>query len=226
MTTTIDQHKELSLRFDVSKEDSIPLIERLNKYLKCVNYLWVYEISKKEKKEHIHGYAQVPLNFKEDNMRKWIGRQKWYKGRGTYSIAPVNDKNKYLNYISKDMNILLTTFDEAQIDHLMETAQTIADDKNRSMIDKLFNYVVGDYIADYEEGLKTPLDDFLVLEKLITYYREKRLLMPNKSQMFQYVQTILNITGNITSVFADYYSLFTVKETPKPVIKSKYTLNI
>lgn len=201
MTTNTDKPEliDIAVRVDIPKKDSLACVEQINKYLSCVNYIWAFEISKDVKKEHVHGNVQIGTGKKSldtilDTFRKWLSRSKWCKGKkGSFSVSKTNTKERYLRYIGKDADIVTTTFTEEQLEHIEEEVQKFKDSRNRSMIDKLFNHVVGYYIADYEEGLKTPLNDIDILQQIIDFYRVNKLLMPNKSQMFQYVQTILNI---------------------------------
>lgn len=202
---------ELAIRIDVSKSEAVSLIDKINNYLKPADYLYTFEISKVAKKEHIHGFLEVDDSKNLETIRKWISRQKWYKGKGSTSLVSVKDTDKYLDYISKDMNIIKTNMDEDRIDHLIERALSINLDKKQSLISKLFHNVTGYYIGDYEEGTVMELEDTFVLKRCIEYFKVNKLLHPNRTQMFQYVQTILSITGNDVSVFADYYSIFSTK---------------
>lgn len=202
---------DLAIRIDVSKKEALPVIDQLLDYLNHGDYLFTFEISKTVKKPHVHAFVEIDESKSLETIQKWIRRQKWYKGKGSYSLVQVQDNNKYLDYISKDMNILKTNMNEERIDELIERAGQIKVDKCKSMISKLFKYVVGDYIEDYEDGLVTILSDVDVLRKCIDFYKINKLLHPTRNQMFQYVQTILSITGNDTSVFVDYYSIFSNK---------------
>lgn len=201
---------EYTLRFDISKSEAGDLIDKVNKYLSAISHLWVFELGK-TKKEHIHGYVKSKKS-KIDTVRKWITRQPFYKGPSSFSVSVVSDKAKYLSYICKDMNILTTNITDEEQVYLIEEARKIKDDKGRSMVDKLFNFIVGDYIGDYDETQQTILTDRDVLDSCLKFYKTKKLLHPTKSQMFQYVQTILSLTNNDSSVFTDYYDIFIAKQ--------------
>lgn len=204
---------ELSIRIDITKDKALETVKELHSHLKCErNYLWVFEISRDKKKPHIHGYIKLESEVNLDNLGKWFRRRKYYTGKGCYAVSEVKDNNCYLDYVCKDMNVIYTDFEEDRIEALLDKALKIKIDKERPLISKLFNYVVGEYIEDYDPEVKTPLTDKEVLQKLIQFFKSKQLLHPNRTQMFQYVQTILSITNNDTSVFIDYYSVFTVKE--------------
>lgn len=199
---------DLAVRLDVSESEALNAIDKINKYLKPGEYLFVFEISKKVKKPHIHGYLTVNGSKKLESIRKWFSRLSYCKTPSSYSCVEIKSTNLYLDYICKDMNIISTNMDEAQIEALLEKAADIKVNKSQSMVSKLLHFITGFYLSDYDLDVKTTLHNTHVLEKCIEYFRTNKLLFPNKSQMFQYVQTILSITGNEISVFADYYSIF------------------
>lgn len=206
---------DIAVRVDVSKKDSLACVEQINKYLSCVNYIWAFEIAKDTKKPHIHGNVKikippnVSIHTRVDTFRKWMSRSKWCKGKkGCFSVETTKIKERYLRYIGKDADIISTTYTEEQLEHIEQMVMEFKMSQNRSMIDKLFYHVTGYYMADYELDVHTPLIDQEVAESILEFYLKNNLLFPNKTQLFQYVATIMYRTGNKASIFASYTALF------------------
>lgn len=197
-----------ALRFDTPHTEALSFIDLIHKKLKnLTKFLWVKEISTKEKKEHIHGF--VSCDKITTTIRDLVRKQKWYKD-GCYSISTVKNYNKYNRYICKDMKILKTNYPEDELDNLIEEAQRIKMEKQMTLIDKLEDYIYDGFIDD-EKEIKTFSNNDL-LDKILDYYTDKKnkdefILLPNRNQMFQYVCTLQARRNNKTSLALLYHNV-------------------
>lgn len=182
---------EVAIRVDCPKSQSLLIANKIIAYAKSDKHVFCFEIAKKTKKPHIHGYF-VTDKTNIDSISKWITRQPFYNGKGSYSCVKVKDTTKYKDYIFKDMNIILNTLSEEETEALIEKAAAINAEKSMKMVDKLYNYCV-EFLPDYDDSINFDKDE--ILEKILCYYQEKAqnddyFLMPNRTQMFQYIATI------------------------------------
>lgn len=205
--------KQYALRLDFEKESKrdkqLEVVHKIIEYLQPKKYLFTFEISKETKKPHSHAIIETETDYKLDTVSKWMRRQPFYLGKGSYSFVLVKDTAKYKDYIMKDMNILITNYTEDQIDYLIEKAQEIKTDKELKLTDKLFNYITDGFIDEEP----TELTNHQILVKILQYYKEKSeagqyILMPNRNQMFQYVATIQIKLGNESQTEFLYSNLF------------------
>lgn len=204
----------LAVRVDCAKSQAKIISGKINGYFKVKKFLWVFEISKEVKKPHIHGLLIIdPISLKSmDTGRRWMSRQKDINtGKGSFSLSQVKDLDKYKAYLMKDLDPFDYNLTDEEMEQLYEEATRINIEKHEPMVSKLFHNITGSYIGDWEDGSRFVIDDREVLEKCLEYFKDRKLLHPTKTQMFQYVSTILSITGNDTSVFASYYDMFISK---------------
>jgi hypothetical protein len=182
---------ELAIRLDTLRADALPKINKIQKYLKPDKFLWSFELGSQTEKPHIHGYIlKNGANYESkelDAVRKWFLRH----FKGLYSCCPVRNVDNYKNYTVKDLDILTTNLDEEEIDELIERAQEIAEDKKRSKVDKIFNYVrdkLNIHFSDDYEKMDTPDDE--TISNLIVEWHLERNLVFNHNQILSYFNNI------------------------------------
>lgn len=185
---------EYAVRVDVCKSESHTVAKKINTYLNADSHLWVFEISKKVGKEHIHGYVKTSKVHKMETIGKWMRRQSFYSGKGSVSCVLVKDASSYKDYICKDMNIILTNFKDEEVEQLIETAMSIKEDKSSSIAQKLLKY----YINFKQQGfidkdiVSEEVSNADIIESILDYYKTvlPSKVPPNHSQMFQYITFI------------------------------------
>ena len=206
------------LRLDTVKEEALTFVLEFNKRFKVIKGICGFEISKIEKKPHIHYSYLVEKEIKRSSISSWMSAK---KKKGKYSNKAHTDNNKAFMYAVKDGDIIFNNaFSEEQYEELkdkqIEYDKKVKEEKGLSMIDKLFNYVVEKEGIDLNTKEKQELPTkFCILDHIINFYRDCGLLLPNKSQMFQYICTIMSMlpTENNNDVMDMYNDIFPKSES-------------
>lgn len=192
-----------AIRVDIVKADALAFIAAFNEKFQIEEdntYAWCFEFGKKSEKPHIHGYLETDREIKKSTLSDYMIKHGF---KGKYSCAVVKDEKNYKNYIFKDRDIITHTLTEDEFDELMETSMDIESDKKLNQAQKLFWYV-SEHMTEsdlkYKENNKHDICLFIC-----QYYKENpKLVMPNKSQMFQYIAYILNQGGDIHEAYKMY----------------------
>lgn len=172
-----------ALRVDIKKKDALKFIELFRSKFSTTNSLFTFEISKVEKKPHIHAYY-ISDKIKKQTLSDFMKKNGL---KGKYSNTEVTDENKYKLYIMKDLDILYTDLSEEEMDSLYEKTQDINFEKSSKKHELLLNYHSNRCLEnDLVFGDKKE-----IIRSIGLYHKENpRSLPPNKSQLFQYYSYI------------------------------------
>lgn len=103
--------QELSLRIDAKALKDLPLLKEWVQQ-NCAEYLISYE----EPVNNPHYQGWIRTLKKDSALRKSLSKILLEKGNAAYSLSKCREKEKLLQYVCKDGNIVLSTFSEEQVE--------------------------------------------------------------------------------------------------------------
>lgn len=190
-----------AIRVDIEREAIKDFVAGFNKKFKIEEsnkYAWCFEKSKKVNKAHTHGYVESSMELKKSTVSDYMIKAGFKR---KYSFQPVKEEQSYKDYIFKDRDIVVHTLSEDEYDSLIEKSMDIETDKKLSMCQKLFVYVS----TAMEFKKINEANKYDICRCICQYFKENpKLIMPNKSQMFQYIVYIINQAGDTHEAWKMY----------------------
>lgn len=178
-----------TFRVDAPEDGLEQLLETIRKYGKYT--LW-HEFAKKSGKSHFQGVAE--LNCSIDTIYTQL-RRKGYTGRGSKHIEPIEDLDKYMVYVTKDLNIVLNElFEQKQLDEWIATTVKINKEKEerRSVL-----YCVNQAYEEYAESGQFPElgsgEQAIVRKRAIAQFTIKQYVRLNRPYTAHDIKRVVNL---------------------------------
>lgn len=195
---------EYHLRVDTTKQQSEVFSKKFITKFKLDIYCVSFEIAKITQKQHIHMYLKFDLNHipKKSTLSDFMKKEGYSK---KYSFQKQKKSTmKYLLYILKDLEPILSNLEPELLEELMERCMDIKLDKKLTIKQKYYNYWLDKITLTTETiDVKTNItiinqrmdyhiisSDFYIFNCIMEYVFLNDLLPPNKFQIHQYIQYI------------------------------------
>lgn len=131
----------IAIRYDFKGSEET--MDKIKNYLNNISDELVItrEESKKTKKLHYHVYCKTKWLIKLDSQIKKIRRELQGYGlvKSDYYIKKVKDYEKYMIYILKDGDVIISTINEDQLTSFKSQTMAINSDKKLPLYKKLYN---------------------------------------------------------------------------------------
>lgn len=194
---------ELSVR-TVEKNLDLILNYFVKKGIKLSKYICGKEFGTKNAGEHYH-YHLVITKYKGkiESLMTSIRRKlyKFYNNKNFY-VKQVKDTTKHELYVTKDGDYESEGYSDEELESLDKQNGAIDYDKQLPVYQKLYNRLNS---SIYDEPLAVrALDKRLLIEEILTIYKEWNVCPPTKSDMFRYINYIL-IQQDLISVSVENY---------------------
>jgi sulfur relay (sulfurtransferase) DsrC/TusE family protein len=189
--------------------------EDIKKYLeknliKITSHIVCREYGKQNGHEHYHYHIETDnqkAKINSESTRRGIRRMLFkYYNKKNYYVKAVKDIEKHKIYVSKDGDIVHTSFKKEDIEALYDINEEIEKDKQLPVYIKLYNRIKEKVV---KEKIKHSMNEIalnrrLIIKYILDIYMEWGKAPPSKSLMFTYVN-FFQLKEGYTDVVVEQY---------------------